>query len=395
MKKGSFIGFLNLPKGATRKLYLKNMLALSALFVLALAAFAAHTIGHGMWIRNYMSKGYELDLAQAQAALGYEDIQPSELGAIDSKLMVTNMQLPSMVEQGDVYFQDGKDYRFALPVDKLVETGIYYDDMYNAYYNVTDVDKWLAEIEAIPPIEYEASEGAMAEYYIMPMSRLIRVTSGDAQFLALVSYDAQVAEGDTLRGIFTRWNQTDAVEGYTLGTLAFPEYYMTDYAHSLYLNGQSGDRVLSYILETQDVPVEFEDENWGYMVFYGIITGIVLAIVLLFFVKPTLHPFFRQMQRYGNYDEVIASIDEEFAEGKKFMENHKMMLSDSWYIKKSKFMHTINRNPDQIPENQKLREGSINKRRYSDATEKKLELDEKGNYDPLKENMKNRYNKYY
>lgn len=395
MKKRSIIGFLNLPKGATRKLYLKNLLALCVLLVLAIAAFTAHTAGHAMWIRNYMSKGYELDLAQAEAALGYEDIQPSELGAIDSKLMVTNMQLPSMVEQGDVYFQDGKDYRFALPVDKLVETGIYYDDMYNAYYNVTDVDKWLAELEEIPPIEYEASEGAMAEYYIMPMSRLIRVTSGEAEFLALVSYDAQVAEGDTLRGIFTRWNQTDSVEGYTLGTMAFPEYYMTDYAHSLYLKGQSGDRVLGYILEVQDVPVEFEDENWGYMVFYGIITGIVLLIVLLFFVKPTFHPFFRQMQRYGTYDEVTASIDAEFAEGKKFMENHKMMLSDSWYIKKSNFMHTINRNPDQIPENQKLREGSINKRRYSDTTEKKLDLDEKGNYDPLKQNMKNRYNKYY
>lgn len=395
MKKGSFIGFLNLPKGTTRKLYLKNMLALTGLFVLALAALTVHIVSHSMWIRNYMSKGYDLDVAQAEAAMGREDVQPSELGAIDSKLMVVNMRLPSMVEQGDVYFQDGKDYRFALPIDSLTETGIYYDDTYTAYFGVTDTAQWLAELEALPPIEYEASEGAMAEYYIMPMSRLVRVTSGDAEVLALVSYDAQLAAGDTLRGIFTRWNQPREAGEYTLGSLAFTEYYMTDYAHSLYLSGQSGDSVMGWLFEAQDVPVEFEDEDWGYMVFYAIITGIVLLIVLLFFVKPTFHPFFRQMQRYGNYDEVTASIDQEFAQGKKFMENRKMMLSDSWHIKKSTFMNIINRNPDQIPENQKLREGSVNKRRYSDTTEKPPVLDQKGDYDPLKQNMKNRYNKYY
>lgn len=392
-KKKSFIGFLNLPKGMTRRLFLKNLISLALLLALAIAAFALHTSTHAMWIRNYMSKGYELDAAQVESAVGYVDVQPSELNAIDSNMLVTNMGIPSMVEAPYVYFQDGDDYRFALTADSVEETGIYYDDTYNPYFGVTDVNAWLAQLEALPPIEYEASEGAMAEYYIMPLSRLVRVTSGDVEVLVLMDYKAEIAEGDTIRGILTEWNEYEQVENYKLGTLPFPEYYLADYAHSLYLNGEGSDKVLGYIFETMDVPVEFEDENWGYMVFYGIITGLVLLLNLVFYVWPQFHPFFRQMARYGTIDEVTASIDEEFAEGKKFIENKKTLLSDTWYIKRSAFMNVINRNPNIIPENQKSREGSVNKRRYSDYSENKVPTEE--NYDPLKENMKNRYNKYY
>ncbi|MBE6991644.1 MAG: hypothetical protein E7430_03580 [Ruminococcaceae bacterium] len=391
-KKKSFIGFLNLPKGMTRRLYLKNLISLALLLVLAIAAFTLHTTGHSMWIRNYMSEGYQLDEAQLESIVGYVDVQPGELNAIDSNMLVANMGIPSMVEQGYVYFQDEKDYRFALPVDSVEETGIYYDDTYTPYFGVTDVNAWLAEVEALPPINYEVS-GSMAEYFIMPLSRLVRVTSGDAQMLVLMSYDAEIAVGDVIRGIFTSWNDFEQVEEYKLGTLPFPEYYLTDYAHSLYLKGESSDRVLGYIFETMDVPVEFEDENWGYMVFYGIITGFVLLLNAVFYIWPKFHPFFRQMARYGTVDEVTASIDEEFAEGKKFIENKKTLLSDTWYIKRSAFMNVINRNPNMVPENQREREGSVNKRRYSDYTEQKLPTED--NYDPLKENMKNRYNKYY
>ncbi len=392
-KKKSFVGFLNLPKGMTRKLYAGNLISLALLLALALAAFLMHTCGHAMWIRNYMSGGYALDAAQAESAMGYVDILPGESSAVDSKMMVTNMGLASMVEQDFVYFQDGKDYRFAITADTVQETGIYYDDTYNPYFGVTDVSAWLAELEALPPIEYEASEGAMAEYYIMPLNRLVRVTSGDITALVLVGYKEEISQGDVLRGIFTSWEASEEYEGYVLGSLPFPEYYFADYAHSLYLDGQDGDRVLGYIFEMEDVPVEFEDENWGYMVFYGIIVGIVLLLNAMFVIWPGIHPFFRQMARYGTVDEVTESIDQEFAPGQKYIQAKKTLLSDTWYIKRSAFMNVINRNPNIIPENQKAREGSVNKRRYSDYSQQQAPIEE--NYDPLKENMKNRYNKYY
>ena len=391
-KKKSFIGFLNLPKGMTRRLYTKNLLSLGLLLVLAIAAVVLQITSHSMWIRNYTSKGYDVDAAQVESAVGYVEVEPGELSAIDSKMLVTNMGVPSMVEQGYVYFQDGKDYRFALPVDSVEETGIYYDDTYTPYFGVTDVDAWLTEVSNLPPIEYEVN-GSMAEYFIMPMNRLVRISAGGVDTLALVSYDAEIAVGDVLRGIFTSYNDSERVEDYTLGTMAFPEYYITDYAHSLHLQGESGDRVLAYIFDTMDVPVEFEDENWGYMVLYAIAAGVVLLLNAVFYIWPGFHPFFRQMARYGTIDEVTASIDDEFAEGKKFIENKKTLLSDTWYIRCSAFMNIINRNPNMIPENQKEREGSVNKRRYSDYTEQKLPTED--NYDPLKENMKNRYNKYY
>lgn len=307
--------------GIVARLYRRNMRNLIIVFLLALTLCVYHFVTSFNYMRNYISSGYELNLDNLVQTAGTREVEYTTQTAKEKGFEVATTE---MFNKQYVYYQDN-DYRFKLIPDKIEETDLYYS----------------SALKVVDP----TYQGEGQEYMLQ---RCLIITVGDYKIVAIAPYDYTVPEGEPLRVTIAQ----------------IPEYIANDIG--LKLSEGEGLQILNYYVDLTQLPVEYEDEDWTYMIFYSIVTLALLALVIIFIVKPQFHPIYLQLKKYNDdIEDTIAAIDGEYAAGVDITRVKKETIMPTWIIKRSMFMNIINKNHKAMAQGEKERiERTRGKSRY-------------------------------
>lgn len=308
--------------GYVYKLYKENIIHLwiiTAVLLLGVVAIGANSADYLM---NYLVYRREPDPAALTAFVSRDmldyDYVMADIEA-NGGSMILNRQATSMFYRDNVY-QEGSRYRFGMEIDpqKLTDTGIYYDELANAYSGIWD--------------RAQLKEAISRENY--PDVHLYFYDYNGMELLLAVDYDKELEE-DFL-----------GKQRVTFAPIGVYSVYMI---YDLNKAGYSGT-ISNYLIDLRDTPVDFEDEDFkDFCLFFPIALGFLIASILLS-IFPALHPTYRQLQKYGRTvqkaAEKVNANYEEF--GVEAREKNIIYLND-WLIKKSFFKNGIEKNYKKQP----------------------------------------------
>lgn len=299
--------------GFVYKLYRKNIIAL---WTVALILFAGllfiiiHNTGYN-YLANYLFYRSAPD-AEALTEYTSKDMLDMEYVMKDIEDHGGNEALNRVLScyfRPNLYQENGR-YRFAIEVDldKLVDTGIYYDCNYNP---VVAGSREEAN-SLISPEDYLTEHLYFYEYEGMT-------------YLFLLGDDVELK--DTMRVTFS------PIGVYTL--------YMV---YDLYNNGYTDD-ICNYLIDASETPVDPEDEIFKDLCLYAPFALAFLIAAILLTVVPTLHPTYRQLSKYGRtIQKAVEKVDADYEEFGIEAEDGKNIFLNEWLVKKSTFKNGIEKN---------------------------------------------------
>lgn len=205
-----------------------------------------------------------------------------------------------MYALSDTSYFDGDEYRFNLRFDSFEETGIHY----------------TAEFE-------DPSSGEMVEFV---RYSIVFGNVGENRFALLVNGSDVPEDGSLLSGIFIQ--PVKAIKADISNLVA------------------DGNTVVmnEYVFDARS-NIEMGNENFD---FWFMIFGFALLLFLYirlvrYFINPYKHPTYRQLLKYGNLEDVIEDIENQFQKDDVYTEGKELIAVD-WIMTKDSFKNRIVRN---------------------------------------------------
>ncbi len=299
--------------GFVYKLYVKNIIALWILALILSAGLMyiiCHNTGYN-YLANYLFYRSTPN-AESLTEVASKDMLDMDYVMSDIEANGGNEALNrslSCFYKANLYQEDGR-YRFAIQIDtdKLVDTGIYYDCNYNAFY-AESRDAARAQIN---PEDYITEHLYFYEYEGMNYALLL----GD---------DVELQE--TMRVTFA-----------PMGVYALYIPY------DLYNFGYT-DSITNYFIDVSETPVDPEDEIFKDLCMYAPFALAALIAAILLTIVPTLHPTYRQLAKYGRtIQKAVEKVDADYDEFGIESEGNKTIYLNDWLVKKSTFKNGIEKN---------------------------------------------------
>lgn len=267
-----------------RRKFLIINLIVTAIYILYLIRSAPFIAGkfHGP---------HELDVQNFLAST--EDITISEVIEMKKR---ADKSIPTYAFFSTSY-SDGDKYRFNVSFDSVEETGIEYTT------------------------EFENPETGEMETFVMYSVFMGRIGE---RVIPILSY-GNVASDTALTGIF--------VEPAPVITADISK--LTADGNALTIN--------KYIFDARNLEMETENSDVVVM-FAGIALLAFLYIRLLrYYINPYKHPTYKQLAKYGNLEDVINDIENQFEEENVYKEG-KELISTDWIMTKDTFKNKILKN---------------------------------------------------
>lgn len=311
--------------GFVYSIYKKNIIALWVL-TLILNCFSGYIlITSANYLMNYLFYRAAPDAQQLQEFIqrdsgdenGFVDagkinvdkvLQDIEANGGEMALM---RNYTSMFYKSNVY-QQGSRYRFQIDLDrdKLVDTGIYYDDAYRAYSGITDRSQ-LAHV--IPSENYATEHLYFYEYAGMDL-------------LLVLDYDLEFDFPEKMRVTFAPMSVYSAYMVKDLAEAGYTDFY-------------------NYFIDCRETPVDFEDEDFKDLCMIAPFSLAALICAVLMTAFPTFHPTYRQLNKYGRtIQKAVEKVDADYEEfGIEGQSGKESYLGD-WLIRRSTFKTSIEKN---------------------------------------------------
>lgn len=303
--------------GYVYSLYKLNIINLWAVALVLLAVFVGMVANSFNYLLNYLVYRSEPDAAAFTTFMNENVLDIDEVCAdiaANGGENALDRSSTSMFFKDNVY-QEGSRYRFSIPIDtdKLVDTGIYYDDNYTAYFDVGS----MSELQELMPREnYSTQHLYFYEYDGM-------------QILLVMSTELESEIGDSLR--------------VTFAPMGIYSLYMVKDLQEAGYEGQ----LYNFFIDARETPVDFEDDDFkdAVMVFPFMLLTLIPAI--LFTVFPAYHPTYRQLDKYARTTQrAVEMVDENYEEYGVLSRDKKKrtVFLEDWVVEKSTFKTGIQRN---------------------------------------------------
>lgn len=249
----------------------KNTYAMMFWAVLLFAFYALYMSSAFIYFINAYCSGYRLDTADLLSKNG--DMQTIEAQEDPFPTSEYSVTIPPCIVR-TILYEDGLKYRFQLTIEDYQEAGIGYgfaeDKTLSILYGNPDSKR-------LPP---EARQ------------KIAFVTIGGVRFIALLSADAEVKNGDVIPyALFTK------AEKYVLHDLGLTEY--------------AGTQVAPYVADLRNLIVDDETTDFLLVILFTLIFPTFLAYSILCLVNPKFHPNYLRIAKFGKIDEVCSEIDVE------------------------------------------------------------------------------------
>lgn len=293
---------------------LRNLWIVAAILTAGLLYLLLHNSGVN-YLMNYLVYRREPDTAAlteyvSQDMLDYEAVMADiEAHGGEEALL---RQSTSCFFKANLY-QEGSRYRFSIPIDKdkLVDTGIYYDNMALCYPNITD----RSQLDSLIPKEN------------YPKDHLFFYEYGGMEFLLVMDYDIETELEDSMR--------------VTFAPMGIYSLYMV---YDLYQDGQRG-QLCNYLIDCRETPVDPEDDIFKDLCLYAPIALAFLIAAILLTAIPAWHPTYRQLDKFGRtIPKAVEKVDRDYEESGIEAEDKKTIYLNEWMVKKSAFKNGIERN---------------------------------------------------
>ena len=301
--------------GFVFSLYKKNMINLWIIAGILLAVFLCMIWKSHEYLLNYLFFRAEPDQAALTEFLE-KDVLDIDTVCADIEANGGEMALmrtrTSMFFRGNVY-QEGIRYRFSLPMDpeKLTDTGIWYDDTYRAYTGIGSREEVRAML---------SRENYLTEHlYFYDYNGL--------QVLLAMDTDKEL--------------ELKERERITIAPMGVYSVYMVK---DLAAAGYSGE-VYNFFIDVRDTPVDFEDDDFKDLIM--ILPFLLLALIpaILFTVFPTLHPTYKQLDKFArSIQKAVDQVDQNYEEYGIVMEDGKTWYLEDWLVKRSWLKNGIEKN---------------------------------------------------
>ena len=98
-----------------------------------------------------------------------------------------------------------------------------------------------------------------------------------------------------------------------------------------------------FMFDSRNIEMEIENTDVAVMILGFALLLFLYIRVLRYYINPYNHPTYKQLYNYGNLEEVINDIEDQFEADNVFMED-KELISTDWIMKKDTFKNKILRN---------------------------------------------------
>ena len=206
---------------------------------------------------------------------------------------IQNFALPS------TSYMDDEKYRFNAEFDSFEETGIRY----------------------MTPLE-DPSTGEMIDF---PLYSVVMGTIGEDKIAILLRGEDIPKAGNKLEGIFTEPSKI----------------ILSDISKLTATNGEI--TLNEYIFDARDIEMGSEKFSVSFL-FIGFAFLFYLYFrVIRYYINPYSHPAYKQLYKYGELEEIVNDIENQFENEQVYREGKEMMSTD-WIMTKDVFKNKIVRN---------------------------------------------------
>lgn len=303
--------------GLVYSLYIKNLIALWVVAVLLMSIpvyLLIHNSGAN-YLMNYLFYRGAPDTAAlteytSRDMLDYEEVM-ADIEAHGGEQALIRQNTPCFFKAN--LYQEGNRYRFSIPIDseKLKDTGLYYDNTGIPYPGISDRSQLN---DLVPKENY-------------PTEHLYFYEFGGKEYLLAMDYELEPELPETMR--------------VTFAPMGIYSLYMV---YDLYQEGYSGE-ICNYLIDCRNTPVDPEDEIFKDLCMFGPFGLLFLIAAILLTVVPTLHPTYRQLDKFGRtIPKAVEKIEANYAEFGIEEQDKKTIYLNEWLIKKSLFKTGIERN---------------------------------------------------
>lgn len=194
----------------------------------------------------------------------------------------------------------GRQYRFSVTFDTVEPTDIHYDTT-------------IEDPETKQPVTYV-------------LQRLYMGTIGDIQIPILAYANQTPQAGQAIAGIFS---QPDKVILSDLSANASAENPLI---------------LPQYLFDMRGTEMGTENSDpWIVLLWLAVL--IILAIRLIrYYVNPYKHPTYRQLEKYGEFAEIVADVNAQFASDNVYRDDNKELVTPDWCGKRDPFRFKITKN---------------------------------------------------
>ncbi len=98
-----------------------------------------------------------------------------------------------------------------------------------------------------------------------------------------------------------------------------------------------------FMFDSRNLEMEIENTDVAVMILGFALLLFLYIRVLRYYINPYKHPTYKQLYNYGNLEEVINDIEDQFEADNVFMED-KELISTDWIMRKDTFKNKILRN---------------------------------------------------
>lgn len=207
--------------------------------------------------------------------------------------------IPSFISL-DTSWVYGRQYRFSVTFDTVTPTGIHYD---------TTIEN--------PQTEQEET---------FELQRIYMGQIGNLQIPILAYYNQQPQAGQPVTGVFS---QPAKVILSDLSANASAENPLV---------------IPQYLFDMRNIEVDTENSDpWIIAIWSALL--LVLAIRLIrYYINPYKHPTYRQLAKYGEFAEVVADVNAQFAADDVYQDDNKEWVTPDWCAKRESFKLRVNKN---------------------------------------------------
>lgn len=199
----------------------------------------------------------------------------------------------------DTSYHDGDKYRFNVKFDSFEDIGV----------------KYTTEIE-------DPQTKEMVEYvlYTVYMGKI-----GD-EFVPVMHYGDTVPDADnTLTGIFVQ-----------------PADVIKSDISKLTANG-TGITMNEFMFDSRNIEMEIENTDIAIMILGLALLAFLYIRLVRYYINPYKHSTYKQLYKYGNLEDVINDIENQFESEDVFMEDKELICTD-WIMTKDTFKNKVIKN---------------------------------------------------
>ena len=294
------------------KMNMRNLWILAGVLLLILASmlYKSHS-----YLANYLFYRSEPDAASLTAFVegSVMDIEEAYADILAHGGDEALIRQRTQMFLKDTVYQEGDRYRFGIPIDpeKLINTGIYYDETCKQYMGY---DKKEQVKQDIPREHYLKEHLYFYEY-------------DGLNFLLVMDTDREDELRETERVVFA--------------PMSIYSVYMV---RDLYCAGYFGP-LYNYFIDLRDTPVDFEDDDFKDLVLVFPFVLLALIPAILFSLFPALHPTYRQLDKFArSIQKAVDQVDANYEEFGIVSEDRKTWYLEDWLVKRSWLKNGIEKN---------------------------------------------------